>query len=192
MGQYLPEYYPVSGGSYNYRSNIIDPDLIEREFQRIAFAHNSHSTEDFAPSCITSSVLQCAYSRMIVPFGMRGSWTIAGGATLASNQVSLLIPATGLHINSAKVHAQNFYGVSAGSTAAVRLYKTRSGATSAIAAAVMVNDFDTNSEFSITYTMADPALTLQAGDYLRFRCSVAAGAVLVNVMFYLDCTLAHA
>jgi hypothetical protein len=66
------------------------------------------------------------------------------------------------------------------------------GSTSAVASATMVNDFDTNSEFSVTYTMADPSLTLQAGDYLRFRASVAVSAVLVNVMFYLDCTLAHA
>jgi len=188
MPQYLPNSLAASGGGVNQPySNVIDPEMIEHELRMVAEAHNSHATQDFGAACVTTTHLQKAYSKITIPFGLLGSWTLSGNITLASNQVSLLIPYA-ININGGYVHAQNAYDAAGGSIIKVNLYKNT---TAVWAAATEINNFTIEDEGSITYTKTDPGVALAAGDYLHFRASAQASAVLKNIIFYLNCSVLH-
>lgn len=188
MPQYIPDYYPAAGGSYQERSNVIDPEVIEREFQKIALAHNTHATQDFASACVAAATLQKGYSRVLIPFGLAGSYTLSGNITLSDNQVSFLNPKSTVYINGAYAHAQKFYLVSATTSFAVNLYKNT---TAVFSTPIMMSNTYITTEWSTVYTKADPGVSLAAGDYLHLRASATTGTVLTNVLFFLDCSIAH-
>jgi len=187
MSQYIPLLVPASGGSYQDKSNVIDPEVIEYEFAQVAAAHNSHATQDFAAVCVSTAQLQKAYSRIIIPFGLTGTWTYASPVTLSDNLCGLLVPYT-FAINGGYIQAEKITAaVGDGATIPVNLYRN---ASKIWTNPIQVNNSHTLDQPSILYSLTDPSNSPAVGDYLYIRMA-ATTLTVKNLVFYLDCTVLH-
>lgn len=187
MPIYWPLDYPVITGT------AIDPELIEYELGRIAKAHNTHSTCDFAASAIPQGILVAPYTNFVVPFGLRGSWAL-GSCVITSNIVGFSWPYASATLTGGYVTATLAENPPGGATISTNLYRiTSAGTSNAVwtSAITIDNGYVVGNNPTKTYALAAPAVaTINTHDLLAFRC---AGSVVTmkDVIFWMKFYTGH-
>ena len=172
MGQYTPGTF--SNGA------VIDADAIQAEFNKIATAHNDHSTADFGSSGqIPLSALDTreAYSKLTV-----GIESVATGAAVGTVQNGVPCPCAGAIV---AVYA-TCVDVNSG-TVTVDLYDETQGTPATVLTGTISL---TANNTAVAGTVSGGSYDMDAGDVLTLRVAQATGGavgpIVVSILFKED------
>lgn len=184
----MPQYYPLSTPART--GKVIDRALIEYELDRIARAHSTHSTSDFAASSVASSILVAPYTQFSVPFGIVGSWNL-GAVTTANKLAGMIWPFGTAYITGGYITAEEARDTAAGPPATISLNLYQGSTKVWDTAPTIGNDEYATYGPTVKTTLTAPTSpTITQGTEITLR---ATGTLTTfkNVIFHLLCYAEH-